>query len=306
MINESKLHEQPHSAQYFGDYRDYWWNLDFIKLMGERLNFNNIKSVLDVGCGIGHWGQLLASALPQNTRVTGIDREDIWVEQSAKNAEKLNLSDRYSYQKADANDLPFPSEKFDMVTCQTVLIHVSEPKKTITEMLRVLKPGGLILLVEPNNMMGYLSFDNLYSVDSIEDKVNIIKFALLCQEGKKALGLGFISLGDLLPGYLNELDLANISVYISDKACPIYPPYSSKEQSVLVSQTKDWSEKEFWIWDKIDTKKYYLAGSGDPDSFGFFWDLAMKSSKEHIEDINNKNVHTAGGGMMYLVSGYKK
>ncbi len=306
MNNQNGLSDQPHSAQYFGDYRDYWWNLDFIKLMGERLNFKNISSVLDVGCGIGHWGQLLANVLPYNSTVTGVDREEAWVKESEKNAEKLNLGNRYSYQQADANNLPFPDEKFDMVTCQTVLIHVPEPKKTITEMLRVLKPGGLLLLAEPNNMMGYLSFDNLYSADSIEDKVNIIKFALLCQEGKKALGLGFISLGDLLPGYLNELDLASISVYVSDKASPIYPPYDSKEQKVLISQSKDWSEKEFWIWDKNETKKYYLAGNGNPDLFDFFWDIAMKSSKENVEAINNKNFHSAGGGMMYLVSGYKK
>lgn len=120
----------------------------------------------------------------------------------------------------------------------------------------------MILLVEPNNLAGYLSFDSLYSSESIDDTLNTIKFALICQEGKRALGLGFISLGDLLPGYLNDLSVSDIAVYTSDKANPIYPPYDTEEQKVLVNQTKEWNDESFWIWSKEETKKYYLAGKG--------------------------------------------
>jgi ubiquinone/menaquinone biosynthesis C-methylase UbiE len=51
---------KPHSAEYFGDTRDFWWNSDFLELMGKRLQFGNMKKILDVGCGVGHWGRLLA------------------------------------------------------------------------------------------------------------------------------------------------------------------------------------------------------------------------------------------------------
>jgi hypothetical protein len=44
-----------HSAEYFGDTRDYWWNPDFLELMAKRLLFVRVQDVLDIGCGVSHW-----------------------------------------------------------------------------------------------------------------------------------------------------------------------------------------------------------------------------------------------------------
>jgi SAM-dependent methyltransferase len=87
-----------HSAEYFGDTRDHWWNTDFLDLMGKRLSFDTVRDVLDVGCGVGHWGQLLASVLPGNAHVTGIDRDPLWVEKAATLAKINGLAERFSYQ----------------------------------------------------------------------------------------------------------------------------------------------------------------------------------------------------------------
>src|SRR6516225_8245609 len=62
MANEFRTLDS-HSAEYFGDTRDYWWNLDFLELIGKRLSFDRVQDVLDVGSGVGHWGQLLANVL---------------------------------------------------------------------------------------------------------------------------------------------------------------------------------------------------------------------------------------------------
>jgi hypothetical protein len=40
-----------HSADYFNDARDFWWNLDFLKLMAQRWQIQEIGNLLDVGCG---------------------------------------------------------------------------------------------------------------------------------------------------------------------------------------------------------------------------------------------------------------
>jgi ubiquinone/menaquinone biosynthesis C-methylase UbiE len=81
MGNEFKG-QATHSAEHFGDTRDHWWNLDFLQLMAKRWKLDAARDVLDVGCGVGHWGMLLASVMPEHVRVIGIDREPSWVEQA--------------------------------------------------------------------------------------------------------------------------------------------------------------------------------------------------------------------------------
>ena len=46
-----------HSAEYFGESRDFWWNEDFLGLLLKRWDVACVRNVLDAGCGVGHWGQ---------------------------------------------------------------------------------------------------------------------------------------------------------------------------------------------------------------------------------------------------------
>jgi len=50
---------------------------------------------------------------------------------------------------ADGHDIPFPDETFDLIISQAVLEHVKQPRRVVAEMLRVLKPGGLIFVDVP-------------------------------------------------------------------------------------------------------------------------------------------------------------
>lgn len=75
-MTEKQFKQKVHSEDYFGETRNFWWNIDFLQLMGKRLHFDQISSVLDVGCGIGHWGQILSSVLPDHVELTGVDLEE--------------------------------------------------------------------------------------------------------------------------------------------------------------------------------------------------------------------------------------
>ena len=94
MANEFRTLES-HSAEYFGDTRDYWWNADFLELIGKRLEFDRVSDVLDVGCGVGHWGRVLAKVLPGGAHVRGVDRDPLWVEKAELRAAALGLADRF-------------------------------------------------------------------------------------------------------------------------------------------------------------------------------------------------------------------
>ena len=113
MTNEFRTLDA-HSAEYFGDTRDYWWNPDYIELTGRRLGFDRVRNVLDVGCGIGHWSEVLAPTLPLEASVVGVDRDPFWVEKANERAVSRGLSHRFRYLVSEAQSLPFPDGSFDL------------------------------------------------------------------------------------------------------------------------------------------------------------------------------------------------
>jgi len=307
MLQENSLPNQiPHSAAYFGDFRDFWWNRDFLELMARRLHFENIHSVLDVGCGIGHWGRCLDSVLPADATVLGIDREEAWIKECKKRLTAQELSaGRFEYRVGDINALPFADNTFDLATCQTVLIHIENPLLAVGEMLRVTKPGGLVLAVEPNNRIGMLVGNNLSLDNPTEETLKYVRFYLICERGKRLLGLGDISLGDILPGLLSAAGAKDIQVYLSDKTSAVFPPYTGNEQQTLLAQAREMKEKQMWIWDRGESEKYFLAGGGNAAEFPELWAFVTQSDDEFENAVASGKYYTSGGAMMYLVSGRK-
>ena len=235
-----------HSAEYFGDTRDYWWNLDFLELMGKRLSLDAVQDVLDVGSGIGHWGQLLANVMPSCAHVQGVDRDPLWVEKAAARAAH-GLADRFTYQVAVAEKLPFTDASFDLVTCQTLLIHTPDPGAVVDEMIRVTRPGGLVLAAEPNNIARALMLDSVSFHDPVDKILARVRLQVICERGKAALGEGNNSIGDLVPSLFAERNLVKICVYLNDKADILLPPYDTPAQRAALEERADFQRRDFCL-----------------------------------------------------------
>jgi SAM-dependent methyltransferase len=304
MANEFRTLES-HSAEYFGDTRDHWWNLDFLQLMGTRLSLERVRDVLDVGCGVGHWGRLLAHVLPSSARIEGVDRDPLWVEKAAARAAAQGLADRFSYQVAVAEQLPFADASFDLVTCQTLLIHAPDPGAVVDEMIRVARPGGLVLAAEPNNVASALILNSLSFYDPVEDILARVRLQLTCERGKAALGEGNNSVGDLVPGLFAARDLVDIRVYLNDKTNALLPPYDSAAQRAMLDEHADFEQREFWIWSRVDTQRYFLAGGGRAEDFDGLWSIATGGSDRLEQAITARSCSDAGAVVGYLVAGRK-
>lgn len=98
--------------------------------------------ILDVGCGPGTITADLAAFVTQG-HVTGGDAVESVLAQASSFAESRHLTN-ISFQKIDANALPFEDDTFDIVYCHQVLQHVNDPVGILREMRRVAKPGGLV------------------------------------------------------------------------------------------------------------------------------------------------------------------
>ena len=297
------MSDKPHSADYFGDARDFWWNRDFLELMARRWSLSEVKSILDVGCGVGHWGRCLAPLLPGDCALTGIDRELQWVDEAKKRSAVLG-NRPVSFVQGDAERLPFADESFDMVTCQTVLIHLKDPRVALAEMIRVLRPGGLLAIAEPNNTL--VNFSNVALKKPVRATLDLIGFQMICERGKMNLGEGFDSAGSLVAGWMAELKVERIESYLSDKTIMLFPPYASAREEALISESRDMSGRNFWRWDRNDTFRFFVAGGGDAATFERCWTNALASEKERLAEVERQNLNITYGPVIYLVSGRKK
>lgn len=111
------------------------------------------KKFLEVGCGLGYFSNK-ASII--GAKVTGID---IGPELVKINKKKTPGG---KFVVASASKLPFKSNSFDIVLSTEVIEHVENQKRAMKEMLRVLRPGGLLVITTPNRvfkpLFSFLSF----------------------------------------------------------------------------------------------------------------------------------------------------
>lgn len=99
-------------------------------------------SVLEVGVGTGLSLQFYQPEL----RVTGIDFSGEMLAQARKKVEELNLTQVVELRRMDARMLEFPDNHFDTVAAMHVLSVVPEPERVMSEIARVCKPGGRVVI----------------------------------------------------------------------------------------------------------------------------------------------------------------
>ena len=107
----------------------------------EALARESYGRVLDVGCGDG----TVAAALAQrDAQVTGLDPAPTALDRARAAHPELEFVG-----PAPDGRLPFPDASFDAVTCVNVLQHVADTQALLSEVRRVLVPGGLLVVAVP-------------------------------------------------------------------------------------------------------------------------------------------------------------
>ena len=105
--------------------------------------------VLDVGCGIGVDLSHLADRVGRQGQVVGLELDPDLV-RAAQRALAENTHPQVQVVQGDAQQMPFADGQFDRVRADRAVQHMPQPERVLAEMWRVLRPGGVVTVVEPD------------------------------------------------------------------------------------------------------------------------------------------------------------
>ncbi|KJY35203.1 methyltransferase domain-containing protein [Streptomyces sp. NRRL S-495] len=115
--------------------------------MLDELDIRPGQTVLDLGCGPGTDLTSLARAVAGTGTVIGVDHDPAAVETArARTADRHTVTVRLG----DIHDLPLPDRTADRARTDRVLQHVADPARALRELHRVLRPGGRLVMGEPD------------------------------------------------------------------------------------------------------------------------------------------------------------
>ncbi|MEO8925154.1 MAG: methyltransferase domain-containing protein [Caldimonas sp.] len=116
----------------------------------ELLALSSGATVLELGCGNGVFLPRLAAAVGSSGKVVGVDHSAELIAQAVARMAEARLDGVVHFEVGDAYALPFEDGTFDAAHCERVLMHLEDPNAALSELARVVKPGGIIVCAEPD------------------------------------------------------------------------------------------------------------------------------------------------------------
>jgi len=131
-------------------------------------------AILDAGCGTGQSTEMLRR---RGYAVIGVDGTERFINHAKQQFPEADI------RLGDLLALPFPAASFDIVAMYNTLEHVTDVPKVLTETLRLLKPGGFLLIHSPNllsakHMLDAYRFRNGMTFEGEKSSLELLLLAL--------------------------------------------------------------------------------------------------------------------------------
>jgi ubiquinone/menaquinone biosynthesis C-methylase UbiE len=142
-------------------------NLEFIRILTPYVYTKQIvkdKSVLDIGCGFGHGTWLLAANGAKQVVTIDLDKtKTLQIQEFCSNLKNFNTL------LMDAQRLGFKDHSFQVITCFEVIEHIPKPDVVLSNIRRLLKTDGVLLLTTPNRAMRLLPFQPPWNKEHLRE-----------------------------------------------------------------------------------------------------------------------------------------
>lgn len=123
---------------------DYWWRQRLVRVVRST----RPADVLDLATGSGDVAFALADGLPPGVRITGMDFCQPMLDEAVKKQAALPRRTLITFRQGDGLALPLPDQAFDALTISFGLRNMADRHKALSEMRRVLRPGGRLFVLE--------------------------------------------------------------------------------------------------------------------------------------------------------------
>lgn len=130
---------------------DHWWRQRLVRAVHDA----HPASILDLATGSGDVAFALADGLPASVSITGMDFCQPMLDEALR---KRGASRRWTgieFRQGDGLALPLPDQAFDAVTISFGLRNMADRHLSLTEMRRVLRPGGKLFVLEFSQPYGW-------------------------------------------------------------------------------------------------------------------------------------------------------
>jgi SAM-dependent methyltransferase len=129
------------------------------------------STVLEAGCGVGAQTVTLAERSPE-ARFTSVDVSADSIAEAKRRVERAGRTN-VEFRQADIFDLPFEAESFDHVFVCFVLEHLARPVEALVVLMRLLRPGGTVTVIEGDHGSAYFHPDSPAAHAAIECQVRL-------------------------------------------------------------------------------------------------------------------------------------
>jgi ubiquinone/menaquinone biosynthesis C-methylase UbiE len=179
--------------------------------------------VLDLGCGPGTDTIPLAPLVGINGQVIGADYDEAMIAEAEQRAEQAGVNTWVIHKRVDAVSLPFENDYFDSCRSERLFQHLLNPTQALSEMVRVTKPGGWVVVVDTD--WGSLSTDS----DETDIERRLARFL-----AESSLHNGYS--GRKLYRLFKQQNLADISFEVFPVATPNYALARQATQAERIEQ----------------------------------------------------------------------
>jgi ubiquinone/menaquinone biosynthesis C-methylase UbiE len=287
--------------------RQHMWRDDTLEMIAMWLGLRPGMTAADIGCGLGYLGYTFWPYFGKGGTYIGIDVSAKLLDDARKAAEDWSSVGTAMFLNGDACNLPLESNSVDWAMGQTILMHLADPEKGMAEMVRITRPGGMVLSIETDLLSSVLNKPcSSLPEQSIEERLLTFRIHLYSHKGRIELGRGDNNTGVRVPRLMYEQGLVDIDTRLAESVFVLHPPYDTDLMRHRLESVKQRHlDPKHTEHEDSKVKEEFLVGGGDLADFEKYIDLVSRTRDTMAEQIEQGAFYMCGSGDVYIVKGRK-